>query len=502
MSNVVAVIGITIFYSIILLYVGYLGYKKTSLEPSDYFLGGRSFGTFVLSLTFIATYASMWTFMGAVGSNYRSGMSFMTAMMTWNILWPIMLLIVGSRLWVLSKKYNYITPSDMFADYYQSEPIRVIASVIGVVSLIPYLSIQLIGGGLAFEAATNGLVPYHIGALLMLVIMLVYGLIGGLRAVAWTDVIQGIFFLVTLFGLSIWAFAKGGGNIFKAVAETRPELFSPGNWSYKFWLGFVLTWGLSILLPHQIQRAFSSRNAKIIVKSSSILTVLSGWVQSVPVMIIGIAGAFLLPGLTGSDTDSVIVLLIAKYAPLLASILVASAVAAGMSTLDSQLLSASSLVTRDIYTRYIKTDATPKDEARAGQFILVLLAVICYIFVLTKPGLIVPLATAGAAICIAGYLFPVIGALFWPRVGKTAALWSMIAGGGTAFVTFAIWKYPLGIHNAVWGLLVSGVVFIVLAYITPPLPYEQQVKFHGLLEKTIYEHDSNVFGSEKVDRAI
>jgi len=485
MSEVFAVIGVTLIYCLILLYVGYLGYKKTTLDPADYFLGGRSFGTFVLSLTFIATYASMWTFMGAVGANYRLGISFMTAMMTWNLLWPLVLLIMGTRFWILSKKYGYITPADMLADYYDSEAIRIITSIIGVIALIPYLSIQLIGGGLAFEAATNGLVPYHIGALLMVVIMLVYGFIGGLRAVAWTDVVQGLFFLVILFGLSIWTFTKSGSNLFKAVAEKRPELFIPGNWNYKFWIGFVLTWGLSVLLPHQMQRAFTARSGKIIVKSSSILSFLSGWVQTVPVMIIGIAGALILPGLEGSQTDSVVVILVAKYAPLFSAILVASAVAAGMSTLDSQLLSASSLITRDIYTRYIRPNATPEEEAKAGKFLLIVLSIIVYIFVLTKPGLIVPLATSGAAICVAGYIFPVIGAIFWPRVGKTAALWSMIAGSGTAFLTFVVWKYPLGIHNAAWGLMVGFIVFVILTYLTPPVPYEKQEKFHKVLDRLI-----------------
>jgi len=491
MPSVTVVIGVTIISSLVLLYVGYLGYKKTTLDPTDYFLGGRSFGTFVLSLTFIATYASMWTFMGAVGSNYRLGISFMTAMMTWNLLWPLLLMLMGPRFWLLSKKYGYITLSDMLADYYQSEIIRIIVSIIGVIALIPYIIIQLIGGGLAFEAATNGLVPYHMGALLMVLIMLIYGFVGGLRAVAWTDVVQGIFFLATLLGLAIWAFIKGRGNLFGTVALQRPELFISGNWSYKFWIGFVLTWSLSILLPHQIQRTFSARSAKVIVKSSSILIILSGWIQTVSVMIIGIAGAIILPGLEEPEVDSLVVLMVAKYAPLFASILVASAFAAGMSTLDSHLLSASSLVTRDIYTRYINPNATPEDEAKTGRFILMFISVIVYIFVLTKPGLIVPLATAGAAICIAGYLFPVIGALFWPRVGKTAALWSMVAGGGTAFITFAVWQYPLGVHNAIWGLLVGAIVFIVLAYTTAPVPYQNQKKFHGLFERTIYDYKSD-----------
>jgi len=483
--SVIMVISLTSFFFIVLLYVGYLGYKKTSLNPSDYFLGGRSFGSFALSITFIATYASMWTFMGAVGANYRYGISFMTAMMTWNLVWPFVLLIAGSRLWLLSKKYGYITPSALLADYYDSEVIRIVVSIIGILAIIPYIIIQLIGGGLAFETATNGLVPYPIGALFMVVIMLVYGFIGGLRAIVWTDIIQALFFLTTLVGLAIWACIKGNGYLLKMAVTQHPELFVPGRWNYNFWIGFVLTWGLSIFLPYQMQIAFSARSARTIVESSALLAFLSGWIQTVPVMLIGILGTVLLPGLNDSKIDSVVVLLVARYAPSFISILVASALAAGMSTLDTQLLTASSLATLDIYTRYIKPDATPKDEATAGRFLLVFISVVVYIFVLTKPGMIVPLATAGTAVCVSGYIFPFIGALFWPRVGKIAALSSMLAGAGTAFLTFAVWKYPLGIHNGIWGIVVGGIVFIVTSYTTPPVAYENQKKFHGLFERTI-----------------
>lgn len=487
MSANAILLGFISLIFLLFLFVGYLGYKKTSLDPIDYFLGGRSFGTTVLTLTFIATYASMWTFMGAVGSNYRYGISFMTAMMTWNLLWPILLLLVGSRLWLLSRKYGYITLSDLLADYYESETIRVIISVIGVIALIPYIIIQLIGGGLAFEAATNGLVPYHIGALLMVLIMLIYGFIGGMRAVAWTDVVQGMFTFTVLAGLFLWFWFMWNGQLLKAVAVRRPELFIPGQWDYSFWIGFVLTWGLSLLLPHQIQRAFCARTPKVILKSSAILTFLSGWLQTVSVMIIGLAGVLLLPGLEESQIDSLVVLLGAKFSPIIAALVFASAVSAGMSTLDSQLLSASSLITRDIYTRYVNPQATPRDEAKTGRFVLSFIALLVYIFVLTKPGLIVPLATSGAAICVAGYVFPVIGALFWPRIGKTAATWATITGSGTAFFTFAVWQFPLGIHNAIWGLLAGGIVFIILAFTTGPAPYKKQVKFHGLFERTFYE---------------
>lgn len=485
MSVTAAVILVTAIYGAICLGIGYYGWKRTQLTPVDYFLAGRTLGTFVLSLTFIATWVSMWTFYGAVGANYRLGPSFMSAMITWNVLWPLMVWAMGTRLWVLAHRFGSITPSDLFADYYQSEAMRVLASLVGIVALIPYMSIQLLGGGIAFEAATGGAIPFWAGALFMAAVMMLYTLFGGLRAVAWTDVFQGIFFLAVMLGLSIWLLGlPEAGNAFRASAAVNPKLFDPANFAWGQWLGFVLTWGLSPLLPHMMQRCFMARSPRVITCTAASLAILSPWVQTVPVMIVGVAAVGVLPGLKGADTDAVIPLLLAKYAPYVGAIVVAAAWAAGMSTLDSQLLTASSLVTRDLY-RYARPQANEKEQARVGQLFVMVVTLVMYLFVLTKPGFIVVLGTAGAGIAVAGYLFPTIGVLFWPRVGRVAALGGLAAGGLTALLTFAVWPFPLGLHNTLWGVLVGGVVFFVLAYSTAPLPYVQQARFHGLLADAI-----------------
>ena len=486
MTVTIAVILVFIVYVIIIGIIGYIGWKKTKLTPEDYFLAGRSLGPFVLSLTLIATYASMWTFLGAVGANYRLGTSFMACMITWNLLWPLMIWVFGVRIWLLGKKFGYITPSDMFADYYKSEAMRVIAAIIGIIALIPYMSIQLLGGGLAFEAATGGAIPLWAGALIMVIVIALYTIFGGLRAVAWTDVLQGLFFLVVLLILSIWAIKLTGGNPFRLIAERHPEIFDPGRFKWGLWFGFIMTWGFAPLLPHMIQRSFMAKSGRAITQSAVSVGILSPWFQTVTVMLIGISALVLLPGLKGKATDAIIPALLAKYAPYVGAVIISAAFAAGMSTLDSQLISASSLLTRDIWVKYIDKKADHRRETMIGKIFVLVVTVFMFLFVLTKPGFIVVLGTAGAGICIAAYIFPMIGTLFWPRVGKTAALWSLIVAGAVAFITFAIWKFPLGIHNTLWGMFAGLITFLIVTYTTKPLPYEEQKRFHGYLTSAIH----------------
>jgi len=486
MSITATVILVFIFYVFLTFVIGYFGWKKTKLTPEDYFLAGRTLGPFVLSLTLIATYASMWTFLGAVGTNYRFGTSFMTCMITYNVLWPLMIWIFGVRLWLLGSKFGYITPSDMFADYYQSEAMRVIVAIIGIIALIPYMSIQLLGGGLAFEAATGGVIPFWAGALIMVVVIGLYTFFGGLRAVVWSDVLQGLFFLVVLLILSIWAIKLTGGNPFRIIAERHPEIFDPGRFKWPLWFAFIMTWAFSPLLPHMMQRTFMAKSGKTIAQSAVSVAILSPWFQTVTVMLIGISALVLLPGLTGKATDAIIPSLLAKYAPYVGAVITSAAFAAGMSTLDSQLISASSLLTQDIWVKYIDKTADAKRQTIIGKIFVLVVTVLMFFFVLTKPGFLVILGTAGAGICIAAYMFPTIGVLFWPRVGTTAALWSLIVAGVVAFITFAIWKFPLGIPNTLWGMGAGLIAFLILTWATKPLPYEQQERFHGYLTSVIH----------------
>lgn len=484
------VLSVLATYLAIVMAIGYWGYKKTKASPEDYFLASRTLGLFVLSMTFIATYASMWTFLGAVGGNYRLGLSFMSMMMMWNLLWPMMLWFFGPRVWVLGKAYKYITYSELINDYYESKWLGVIAAIIGVMALVPYISVQLMGGGIALEAFTRGGIPYAVGVLLVFGVMVIYVIIGGLRSVVWTDVLQGLFFLTSMFGMAIYAaYLLGGfGNMFHTIAEAHPKLFKPGNLGFGLWIGYVFTWGIAILLPHMFQRMLMAKDLRIIGRSAAALSILSGWVQTVPVFLLGIACTVLIPGLKGKATDAATALFAGKYLnPWIGAAIIAAAFAAGMSTLDSQLLTASSILVRDLYVNPFGKKLPPEKETLLGRLIVLGLGVIIAIVALARPGLIVPISTAGTAICISGYLYPLIGATLWRRPGKVAAYGSMISAAIASIITWLVWKFPLGIFNVLWGLIVGGIVFLILAFTTPPPPKEKQEKFHGLLAKVFSE---------------
>ncbi len=484
---VLVVIGV---YMLFLVFIGTWGYKKTKATPEDYYLGGRALGTLVLSGTLIATYASMWTFLGAVGGNYRLGLSFLSMMMFWNLTWPMMLWLFGPAVWVLGKAYGYITYSELINDYYDSKLLGVIAAVVGILALIPYIGVQLMGGGIALESFTQGGIPYAWGVIFTYIVMVLFISVAGLKSVAWTDTFQGIFFLATMFGLAIYAvsLAGGFGSVFQSLQQSNPSLLMPGKLGFGLWIGFVLTWGMAVILPHMFQRLLMAREPEVLGRSALSLSILSGWVQAVPVFFLGIAATILIPGLTGKATDSVTVLFATKYLPTwLAAVIVAGAFAAGTSTLNSQLLTSSSIVVRDLYVNLTERKMLPSKETWLGRAVVLILGIIVLLFALARPGLIVPISTAGVAIAISGYLYPLIGVVFWPRAGKLAAYGSMITAAVVSIATWLVWKYPFGIYNVLWGEIFGGIVFVILGYVGKPPSPEKIEKFHGLIRKCMCE---------------
>ncbi len=484
MSALGWLIAVIAIYILILIAIGYIGFKSTEATVEDYYLGGRSLGWIVLTGTTIATYASMWTFLGAVGGNYRLGIAFVSMMMFWNILWPLMFWFLGTKVWLLGKKYNYITYSELVNDYYGSKVLGIIAAIFGILALLPYIAVQLMGGGIVIETFTHGSISFAAGVIITFVFMVLFISLAGLKSVVWTDTFQGIFFLSVMCGLAIFAvkLAGGFGQMFDKIEKIKPVLITHGKFGFGLWIGFVFTWGMAILLPHMFQRLMMAKDPRIIGKTTIASSILSGWVQSVPVFILGLACVILFPGISRKATDSLTVMFSTKYlSPPLAAIVIGGAFAAGTSTLNSQLLTASSLFLRDLIVSPFNLKLSPGKETFYGRIIVLLLGFLVITIALSRPGLIVPISTAGTAICISSYFYPLIGIVIWRRADKLAAYASMLAAGITSILTWLVWKFPFGIYNVLWGFIVGGIFFFAFSLINTKGLTEKQREVASLL---------------------
>lgn len=356
-----AVVGGYLAFLIVLGWAGFRAKKEDSL--ADFYLGGRGLGLMVLLLTLYATQYSGNTMLGFVGSAYRQGYQFLVAV-TFMMSIVGFYLIYAPRLHYLAHRRQYVTVGDYLQDRFRSVPLTVFATALGIVALGNYILTNLKALGLLTVTVTGLAESYAPGVIILAFVMLAYELLGGLRSVAWTDVLQGVLLLFGVLTIFIVAQVSFGGltGAAETIRETRPELLEvpPAREKVK-WLCTILLVGVGIAMyPHAIQRIYAAKTAATLRRSLQFM-VFMPLLTTFLMIILGIMGVAQFPELLGGgqDRSDEVTLrwlsLIVEEVPAMRWVIVVSIsaiLAATMSTVDSSLLAISSLLAKDIYPKF------------------------------------------------------------------------------------------------------------------------------------------------------
>jgi Na+/proline symporter len=252
-------------FTFVLLYWGYCVYwgirgARLAKTASDYFIAGRKLSLWVFVLAATATSYSGWTFMGHPGLIYRDGFQYAFASF-YTITIPFTGIIFLKRQWMLGKRFGYVTPGEMLADYFQGDAVRLLTVVVALFYSIPYLGVQLGASGYLFNVLTitpaypQGLVSENFGMWVLSFFVLIYVASGGLRAVAYVDTMQCVllWFGIVIVGV-IALEAVGGWNALNmamsALADsgvglwgtTRGVALSGGDYNAYFAVPGVIQW--------------------------------------------------------------------------------------------------------------------------------------------------------------------------------------------------------------------------------------------------------------------
>lgn len=478
-------------YLLLALILGLVANRRLTVDVEDFFLYGRQAGFVVMYLTVVATYHSAFAFLGSSGFFYTHGIGFWDAG-TWTILVGAISYVLGSRIWALGKRFGYVTPADLLADFYESELVRVVVALVSVVFTILYIQVQAQGLGYIISVASGNRISFELGTLGLLVVAATYLIAGGLRAVYWTDVVQGIWmYLAIWIGALVLAYKLFGGPIalFRRVALERPDLLTlpgpEGFFTPGMWIGMSVSLTGVLFMPQIMIRyytAASDRTIKWLGATTPIYLVS----LYIPAALVGLGGALALPEL--AVADQIFPELLVRHAPpWLTGLILAGATAAAMSTLDSILHANMTVLTRDIYQRYIRPDESQAHYVRAGRVVVVVLLAIGYgLAVTTFEALVILVSVSGAgalqlAPAVCGVCFP--GRRLLTKAG-------VLAGIGTGmialFVTLVIMSHPLGIHGAVWSLGANIFVTLVVSRRTQPPSAATVRRIHGALEQFVY----------------
>ena len=459
-------------FLVIIFIIGFYANSRVNQSNSflqEYFLGGRQLGGFVLAMTMMATYGSASSFIGGPGIAYTRGLGWVLLSMAQLAAGYFVLMILGKKFAIMARKYKAITMVDYLKGRYKSNTVVILSSLSIIIFLFASMAAQWVGGARLIESLTG--LPYRTALLIFAVSVLVYVIIGGFRAVALTDAVQG---LVMLFGTIILLAATiiaGGGmeNIMSQLVAENPNLVSPygaeRDLTPLYVSSFWILVGVGVVgLPQISMRAMSYKNSKGMHTAIIIGTIVIGAVM-LGMHLIGVLARAVMPGIEVADT--VMPTLAMEVLPgFVAGIVLAAPMAAIMSTVDSLLILVSATIVKDLYVNYIKPDSSEKQIKTLSFYVTTIVGLLVVFFAMTPPDLIIWLNLFAFGGLESVFIWPVVLGLYWEKGNKYGAIASMIVGMGSFIIIDQYYPTPFGMHTVVLPIAFSFLVYVIVSLLT------------------------------------
>ena len=518
------------FVSIYWAYCLFWGFKgaRSAKTSTDYFLAGRSIGIWVFVLAATATSFSGWTFVGHPGKIFTDGLPYAFASF-YALTIPFTGVLFLRRQWVLGKAYRYITPGEMYSDYYGGNSIRLLTVLVAFLFSVPYLGVQLRASGALFNVLTDGLVSINFGMFTLSAIVMIYVASGGLRSVAFVDCAQAILLalgITILGGIAIY-YAGGYGGFTTGLADivmadvTSGQNLTADGYSMKVaipgsiqmvsagskaiggpWTGIMCMTYMFALMGIQSSPAFSmwafaNKTSKAfrwqqVVASSMVIGIL---LFSFTIFQ-GVGGHILIAnGVLDSANDNNLVPqlinLLSDAAPWLVGLLAVCALAAMQSTGAAYMSTFSAMVTRDIYAKFISPNASDKNQKLSGRIFVIIVTGAALIVAANSSQAIVMLG--GLAVAYGFQMYPaLIGICYYKGFTQKGVVAGLVVGLIAVTLTdrtsawFGVpWgAYPLTIHSAGWGIFFNLIITFLVSHFSAETDAERnnKAKKHQLLQ--------------------
>ena len=527
-AKVTWLIAFVILYWVYCVYWG-LKCAQMAKTATDYFVAGRRLGLWVFVLAATATSFSGWTFMGHPGLIYRDGFQYAYASF-YAITIPFTGVMFLKRQWILGKRFGYVTPGEMLADYFKGDGVRILTVVIALCFSIPYLGLQLAASGKLFNVLSDGLFTVTAGTWVLAAVVLVYVASGGLRAVAYVDTLQCVLLAFGIVAVGFIAYDLVGGwtELNKGLANVAKVkgakwgftqdgyssyLAIPGVIQFTAGLGketpvgglwtgvMVLTYMFALMGIHSAPAftmwAFGNADPRPFAPQQV-------WASSFGIGLIlffftaaqgmgahllganpavnaaGVNIANVLPESIGKGGQGNLVPFyintIGDAAPWFVGLLAVCALAAMQSTGAAYMSTAGGMLTRDLYKKYLNpkaSHATQKLFGRLGVAFIVFSALLVATY--SKDALVL---LGGLAVAFGFQMWvPLMSVCYFPFFTRQGVTLGMAAGIVAVMLTESIgvklfgdalpWgRWPWTMHSAFWGMFFNLGTAIIVSAMT------------------------------------
>ena len=486
---VIKLILLVVFFAVMVTVGIYSRKHATSVD--GYVLGGRSVGPWLTAFAYGTSYFSAVVFVGYAGQfGWKYGLA-----STWiglgNAIIGSLLawVVLGRRTKVMTQHLNSKTMPDFFGERFDSKALKITASAIVFIFLVPYTASVYNGLSRLFGMAFD--IPYTVCVVVMAIFTGIYVIMGGYMATAINDFIQGIIMLGGIVAV-IAAVLSGQGGFIQAIrqmAEIPSDVAvtagQPGAFTSFFGpdplnlLGVVIltslgTWGL----PQMIGKFYAIKDEKAINTGTVISTLFSVVISGGCYFLGGFGRLFDNPSIYDAETgavvyDSIIPYMLSTLPDILIGIVVVLVLSASMSTLASLVLTSSSTLTLDFLKDNVMKNMGEKKQVRTMQVLVVFFIVLSVVIAMDPPTFIAQLMGISWGALAGAFLAPFLYGLYWKGVTR-AAVWASFAAGVGITVSNMFLKYIESPINAGAFAMIAGLIIVpVVSWITPKLKKER-----------------------------
>ncbi|WP_010097231.1 sodium:solute symporter family protein [Ornithinibacillus scapharcae] len=473
-----------IIYTIVASIIALLSRKGNLSGMSGYFIGNRKMNGFLSALSYSATTYSAFMMVGLAGLTYQGGVGALGFEIVY-FTGVSLILIFGPRFWLAGKKNGYVTPSEMLGDRYQSKAVAASIAIMSCVFLIPYSAVQLAGVGYLLAGMTDNAIPFSAGVIIAIVLALFFSYTAGIKSVVWTDSLQAIFMIITSTIVVILIVNSLGGfnQFFENIETTKPEMLAvPGNGYFNFltFLGLTIPWFFfSISNPQVSQRLFMPNSFKGL-RQMLIGFLVFGLIYTLVSVLWGFSAMQLFPDLEKADLATPSLLSSDIIPPLLGIFVMVGILAAAVSTIDSIMLTLSSMFARDVYGN-IKSRPDDAKQLKVGKIVIPFIGVLAYAFAELELNLIAVLSVAASSGLIV-VVPATIGTFFWKRGTAAGVISSVVISSIIVLILEATGTKLFNLGAGIWGLILSTVLFIGISLVTSA-PKEKAEEFVNLMKE-------------------
>ncbi len=459
--------GIAI-YIILALFIAFLSRRGDRTNMSGYFLGGRKMNGILSALSYSATTYSAFMMVGLAGLTYQGGVGALGFEIVY-FTGVSLVALFGPRFWLVGKKYGYVTPSEMIGDRYESKKAATAIALVSCLFLIPYSAVQLAGVGYLLQGITNNAIPFTTGVIIATILAILFSYTAGIRSVVWTDSLQAVFMIITstIVVLLVIHGLGGFGQFFETLQTDHSDALSvPGNGFFDFstFIGMTLPWFFfSLSNPQVSQRMFMPSTLKGL-RQMLLGFLIFGFIYTFVSVLWGFSALQMFPNLSTADLATPKLLSSDLVPPVLGVIVMVGIMAAAISTIDSIMLTLSSMFARDVYGN-MKKQPNDSKQLRVGKIIIPIIAILAFAFAELELNLIAVLsvaASAGLIVTVPAFF----GTFFWKRGTAAGVISSVSLGAILVLILEFTGTKPLGLAAGIWGLGASTVLFVGVSLLT------------------------------------